>query len=92
MGHYIVEYAKGCDLCNHTKNYPAPPARKLMPNHIPDHCWKIISVDLITELPQSHGYNAIMVVVDHLSKHTDAILIMADVTASGVAQLFRDNI
>ena len=51
MGHYIAEYMKGCDLCNHTKNYLAPPARKLMPNHIPDCHWQIISVDLITELP-----------------------------------------
>jgi len=51
MGCYIAEYVKGCDLCNCTKNYPAPLARKLMPNHIPDHSWQIISVDLITKLP-----------------------------------------
>ena len=50
MGHYIVEYANGCDLCDCTKNYLAPPAGKLMPNHIHDHCWKTISVDLIIEL------------------------------------------
>src|SRR5882724_3431701 len=92
MGHYIVEYAKGCDLCNCTKNYLASPARKLMPNCIPDHHWQIISVDLITELPWSHSYDTIMVVVDHLSKHTHAILMMSDVMVSGVAQLFRDHI
>src|SRR5882724_7710021 len=68
MGCYIVEYAKGCDLCNHTKNYPSPLAGKLMPNHIPDHHWQIISVDLITELPQIHSYVTIMIVEDHLSK------------------------
>jgi len=51
MGHYIVEYVKGCDLCNHKKKYLAPVAGKIMPNHIPDHHWQIISVDLITELP-----------------------------------------
>src|SRR5882724_10107194 len=92
MGCYIAEYVKGCDLCNHTKNYPAPPARKLMPNHIPDHHWQIISVDLITKLPRSHGYDAIMVVVDCLSKYAHAILTMLDVMASGVAQLFRDHV
>src|SRR5882724_2271185 len=92
MGHYIAEYVKGCDLCNHTKNYSATLAGKLMPNHIPDHHWQIILVDLITELPWSHSYNAIVVVVDCLSKHTHAIPMMLDIMASGVAQLFRDHV
>ena len=92
MGHYIAEHVKGCDLCNCTKNYPTPLARKLMPNHIPDHHWQIILVDLITKLPQSHSYDAIMVVVDCLSKCAHAILTMSDITASGVAWLFRDHV
>ena len=92
MGHYIAEYAKGCDLCNHTKNYQAFLTGKLMPNCIPDHHWQIISVDLITELPWSHGYNAIMVVVDCLSKCAHAILMTSDITVSEVAQLFRDHV
>jgi len=92
MGYYIAEYVKGCDLCNCTKNYPVPLARKLMPNCIPDCHWQIISVDLITKLPQSHGYNTIMVVVDQLSKCAHAIPMMSDVMASGVTQLFRDHV
>src|SRR5882724_10684974 len=92
MGYYIAEYVKGCDLCNCTKNYPAPLAGKLMPNCIPDCHWKIISVDLIIKLPWSHSYNTIMVVVDHLSKHAHAIPMTSDVTASRVAQLFRDHV
>src|SRR5882724_8750150 len=62
MGHYVVEYVKGCDLCNHTKTFPTPLTGQLMPNRVPDCHWKIISVDLIMELPQSHGYDAIIVV------------------------------
>src|SRR5882724_7899278 len=80
MGHYIAEYTKGCDLCNHTKNYPSAPAGKLMPNRIPDHHWQTIPVDLITELPRSHGYDAIMVVVDHLSQCAHAVPTTLDVT------------
>jgi len=91
MGHYIVEYMKGCDLCNCTKNYPAPLAGKLMPNCIPDHHWHFISVGLITKLPWSHGYDTIMVVVDHLSKCAHAILMTSDITVSRVAWLFRDH-
>src|SRR5882724_11659619 len=92
MGRYIAEYTKGYDLCNHTKNYPSAPAGKLMSNRIHDCHWQTISVDLIMELPQSHGYNAIMVVIDHLSKCAHAIPTTSDVTASGIARLFRDHI
>src|SRR5882724_12665223 len=92
MGCYIAEYTKGCDLCTRTKNYPSAPAGKLMPNCIPDCCWQTISVDLITELPRSHGYDAIMVIVDCLSKHAHAIPTTSDVTALGVAWLFRDHV
>src|SRR5882724_8435940 len=92
MGRYIAEYTKGCNLCNRTKNYPSTPAGKLMPNRIPDCRWQTISVDLITELPQSHRYDTIMVVIDCFSKCTHTIPTTSDVTASGVAQLFRDHV
>jgi len=92
MGCYVAEYVKGCNLCNHTKTYLAPLTRNLMPNCIPDWHWQIILVDLITKLPWSHSYDAIMVVVDHLSKCTHAIPMTSDVTASGVSWLFRDHV
>jgi len=44
------------------------------------------------ELQLSQGYDAIMVAVDHLLKRAHIIPTMSDVTASGVAQLFRDYI
>src|SRR5882724_796841 len=62
-----------------------------MPNCIPDWHWQIISVDLITGLPQSHGYDTIMAVVDCLSKRAHAITMTSDVMASGVAWQFRDH-
>ena len=79
---------KGCNLCNHTKTFPAGGVRMLMPNHIHDSCWQVILVDLITELPQSHRYDTIMVVVNCLSKHTHITLKTLDIIASRVAQLF----
>src|SRR6266481_5593885 len=92
MGHYIAKYVKGCDLCNCTKTFPASLAGKLMPNHVPDHWWQVISVDLTMELPLSHSYDALLVVVDCLSKRTHIILTMSDVTSLGVTQLFHDNV
>jgi len=91
MGCYVADYMKGCDLCNPKKTYPTPLYRKLMPNQVLDCQWQDISVDLIMELQPSQGYDAIMVVVDHLSKRAHVILTTSDVMASGVAQLFRDH-
>ena len=79
MGCYIAKYVKACDLCNHTKTFPASPIGKLLPNCIPDHKWQFISVNLTMELPTSHGHNALLVVVDCLSKCTHVIPTTSDV-------------
>jgi len=68
-----------------------PPSGKLMPNHVPNCWWQVIAVDMIMELPQSHGYDAIMVVVNCLSKWAHIIPTVSDITASRVASLFRDH-
>ena len=63
-----------------------------MPHHIPYHRWQIILVNLITELPQSHSYDSILVVVDWLSKRAHFIPTTSDITSLGVARLFRDGV
>src|SRR3979490_64436 len=92
MGQYIAKYVRACDPCNRTKTFPASPISKLLPNCIPDRRWQVMTVDLITELPTSHGYNALLVTVDHLSKHAHVIPTTSDVNSLGIAQLFRDHI
>ena len=48
-----------------------------------------ISVDLITGLPNSHGFDSVMVVVDHgLSKGVIYCPCSKDIDATGVAQFF----
>src|SRR5882672_9031986 len=44
------------------------------------------------ELLPSRGYDAIMVVVDHLSKRNHVIPTTSNVTAAGVAKLFRYHV
>jgi len=61
---YVGKYVKSCDLCQRTKTFPAKLQGELTPNEIPDQPWKIISTDLITQLPKSQGYDSILVVVD----------------------------
>src|SRR5258707_4605031 len=65
---------------------------KLMPNWIPSHCWEGISVDTIGELPESKGYNAILVVVDRLSICIHAIPTITTVDSTGVVCLFLEHV
>ena len=48
--------------------------------------------DLIVELPTSHGYDALLVVVDRLSKRVHIIPTTSDINSVGVARLFWDYI
>ena len=88
-GSLHCKYVKTCDLCNQTKAFPASPISKLLPSHIPDRRWQVISVDLIMELPMSHGYNALLIIVDRLSKRAHIIPTTSDISSVGIARLFR---
>ena len=82
----------GCTWCQQTKTFPKKPRGKLSPNKIPKKIWQFVSVDLITQLPQSRGYDAISVVVDHLSKRIRLALVNGEITSEGVAQIYRDTV
>ena len=92
ISRYVAAYVKGCDACNRTKTFPARPTGTLMPNRVPDRRWQIVSADLIGELPESKGYNAILVVVDRLSKRIHVMPTTTDVDSLGIARLFRDHV
>src|SRR5258708_3445550 len=47
---------------------------------------------MIGELPDSKGYNAILVVVDHLSKRIHAVPTVTSLDSAGVAQLFLEHV
>ena len=89
---YVARYVRGCNTCNCVKSFPTQKVRKLMPNKIPDRRWQIISVDMIGELPESRGNNAILVVVDRLSKRIHVIPTVTSVDSEGVAHLFLENV
>jgi len=46
---------------------------ELEPLPIPEHRWDTISVDFIVKLPEAHGYDAVMNIVDSESKQTHFI-------------------
>jgi len=58
-----------CLICQRNKYQACSPNRLLLPLPISDMVWEEISMDFIVRLPKSDGYDAIMVVIDRLSKY-----------------------
>ena len=63
-----------------------------MPNPVPGAPWDIITVDLITQLPESDGYNAICMVVDRLTKRAHFYSITNEFLAKDLANLLYERI
>jgi hypothetical protein len=74
MSQYIGQYCKLCDLCLRTKAQKCKPFSELHSLTIPKAQWDVISVDFIIKLPNSHRFDAIMVVTDLVSKQSHFIL------------------
>lgn len=92
MSIFIKKYTKGCDICQRMKNRTHQPYGPLMPNKVPEGPWEIITVDLITQLPESDGYDAICNIVDRLTKRAHFYPITGHFTAKDTAQIMYDRI
>jgi hypothetical protein len=57
----------------------------------PEERWQVISVDFIVELPESHGYDAIMNMVDSVSKRVHCIPTHTTISAKEAALLKRSG-
>ena len=91
---FVQNYVKGCGVCQQYKINCSPSHPSYMP--IPQasttrpfaHC----SMDLITDLPLSDGFNSILVMVDHgLMKGVILLPCNKMVTAEQVANLLLEN-
>jgi len=88
MSRYIGQYVGTCDLCLRTKPIRQALVGELHPLQIPDSRWDTLSVDFVVELPLSSGYDAVMTVVDSVSKRAHFISTYTMVTAEGAARIF----
>ena len=78
----------------HLPNYkdPTPVKVPLKPNEIPEGPWETITMDFITDLPKSNGFDSILTVVD---RHSKAIILSPchkTITAEQTSQLLVDNV
>ena len=95
MREFVTCYVKGCTICQSTKPntvqlktliYPITTDKGSAP-------FETIAMDLITDLPKSKGYNAILTIVNH--DCTKAALFLPctkEITSKGIAQLYAQYI
>ena len=76
----------------YTKVWRQPPIGELHPLQVPEAHWDTLSVDFIVELPEAHGFEAVMNVVDSVSKHAHFIPTNTAITAAGAARLFLHHV
>ncbi|KAJ9511436.1 hypothetical protein QJQ45_029906 [Haematococcus lacustris] len=89
----VRHYVTACDACQRDKSSTLKPGGLLNPLSIPDYRWESVSMDLITKLPSaSHGFDAICVFVDRLSKMVHFVPCKESMNAKGFARLFVDNV
>ncbi len=68
IGRHVGSFTRTCEECLRNKVICHCPIGELNPIRPPEGRWEQISVDFIVELPDSHGFDAIMVVVDSVTK------------------------
>jgi len=88
MSRYISQYVSTCDLCLQTKPWRHSPAGELQPLSVPDAWWDTLNIDFVVELPESSGHDAIMTVMDTVSKRVHFIPMHTTVIVEGAARLF----
>src|SRR5258707_3293820 len=92
LSRYVGKFFAGCDVCNWTKTFAMQKVGKLVPNRVHDQHWQVISIDMIGELLDSKGYNAVLMVVDRLSKRIHTIPTVTSSGSAGVAWLFLEHV
>lgn len=89
----VREYVSSCQICQLNKSTNQRPIGLLQPLATPDKRWASVSMDLITQLPKTkYGHDAIMVVVDRLTKMVHFAPTVTSVTPPQLAQLFFNTV
>ncbi|KAL4590109.1 hypothetical protein LXL04_003029 [Taraxacum kok-saghyz] len=88
----VKRFVQECDTCQRYKSSTLAHAGLLHPLPMPAAIWDDISLDFIMGLPKSKGYDAILVVVDRLSKYSHFILLKHPYTAHSLADVFLKEI
>jgi hypothetical protein len=85
---FVADYVKSCTTCARSKAKQHKPYGLLCQLPVLLHPWESISIDFIEQFPDSEGFTAILVVVDHCTKQALFILTHDTITSAQLAELF----
>ena len=88
----VKDFVKTCDTCSRSKTARHRPYGLLRPLPIPARPWSSISMDFITDLPPSQGYDSILVVVDRFTKMAHFIPCSKAISGPKTADLILANV
>ena len=86
----VRRFIRNCDICGRSTVWREAKAGFLKPLPIPERIGSDLTIDFVTDLPQSKGCSNIMVITDRLSK--DIYVFGSDsMVASKCAEIFVDR-
>jgi len=89
----VKKWVRSCLHCQRNKADNKRPSGLMKPLPIPPRPWSSVSMDFITDLPETEcGHDAICVFVDRLTKYVHFVPCEKTATALDVAQLFHNTI
>ncbi len=88
----IEAYIQACKMCQQTRSSTQAKAVPLHPNTIPSRPWTHISINMITELPEINGYDAIIMIVDQISKEIIPIACSTELSSEGWVKILHDEV
>ena len=89
MRESVQAFVSSCLSCQRSKSNTNRPHGLLTPLSIPDSRWHTVTMDFIMDLPKSaNGNNAIMVMVDKLTKYVHLVPLTKTCSAEDVARYF----
>lgn len=92
MSRDVKRYVTTCDICQKAKPKRHAPIGLLRPIPIPTQPFEVVSMDFIPELPNSNGYDNILVIVDKLTKYGIFIPCNTNINEEETARLFFKHI
>jgi transposase InsO family protein len=89
---FVEDYVRSCDTCCRSKNPQHRPYGLLQQMPIPENPWKSISLDFITDLPPSKGFDTILTVVDRFTKMAHFLPCTKTINSQETAELLMREV
>ena len=88
----IKKFVSTCPVCQKIKHAQHLPYRLLQPIPISTQPFKVVTMDFITKLPESQGFNSIFVLICKLTKYAFFVPCDTNLTEKKAAKLFFNKI